>query len=95
MLSIPQDKHAAAKIYQSLLVFSRIAETRPMFEWFKNELARMDMISRHERDRDLAGELRGARQVIEFLLDEIAASPEKASKISDIIHKTQNKGAVR
>uniref|UniRef100_A0A6M3KXI7 Uncharacterized protein n=1 Tax=viral metagenome TaxID=1070528 RepID=A0A6M3KXI7_9ZZZZ len=90
MLSIPNDLDLARNVYSSLLAFSRIPETKPMMLWLKSELDRLDMVSRHERDTNVAGELRGARQCLEFLFESIAVSSEKASRITDNINK--NKG---
>ena len=91
ILHIPEDPTQARDLYRSLHLLRSHGETHKIIDWMDSELTRLDIKSRKERDEE--GEMRGARQVLESLLNHITQSTDKVSKITDNIQKRKGQAS--
>jgi hypothetical protein len=92
MLDLSGNQHEALQAVTAIGRWGAIPETRPMVDWIRAELARLDRANRSEQDETILRQQQGAAKALEDILRLADEAGEKAGAIQNSI---QRKGVGR
>lgn len=95
MVKEPQDPKEAMMLYRAMSHFRDNPEIRPMANWFKTELERLDKANRSESIDANFRQAQGGCQVLEDITKMVESSREKEEECERVAIKSQIKGGTK
>ena len=95
MVNAPQDPKEAMMLYRAMSHFQNNLEIRPMANWFRTELERLDKANRNETIDVNFRQTQGGCQVLEDIIKMVESSREKESECEKVAIKSQIKGGLQ